>query len=224
MNHRTLFPKSLMTIALMGLLWAPVAHSEPPVIVPVPVSGPLQEAPVHPLSEKMTFEEYEDMNRTLFQGFLYSGIPGGWHFYAGERKTGWILAGTVAAGLGLVIAGASMIEETEDWEESDYGTVDISGQRFERIPVGRTRTGDDVQIEYKLRELNRKREDNGGGALVGLGAAAILGAYIYDFFGGIDVIESKRRKVRYKYGQDLRASVALDPRTGQPRLSMRLSF
>ena len=216
--------QALIVTALLLFMWTPSALADGPTIVPVPLGEVLNEMPLTAVPGQMTFEEYEDMHRGLFQGFLYSGIPGGWHFYAGEEKTGWILAGTVVAGIGMIIAGASLHEETDEWSDSDYETIDVAGQRYEQIPKSSRLVGDDLTTNFELRALEKKYEDNGGGLLIGLGAAAIVGSYLYDFLGGVSVIESKRRRVRYKYGKDMNAGVTFDPRTGQPRLSMQLSF
>ncbi|MBD90768.1 MAG: hypothetical protein CL940_10550 [Deltaproteobacteria bacterium] len=213
-------------VAFLSLLiaWAPSVSADPAVIVPVPIGDTLRETPLHPVPSKMSFEEYEDMNRNVFQGMLYGGIPGGWHFYAGEERTGWILVGTVAAGIGMIIAGASMAEETGEWADSDFQTTDIGDQRYERVPTGSTRVGDEVTTQFELRPLSKEFEDNGHGALIGLGVATLLGSYVYDFLHGITVIERKRQRVRYKYGQGMNAGVTLDPRTGDPRVSVGLRF
>ena len=117
-----------------------------------------------------------------------------------------------------------MSEETDEWSASDYETTDIAGQRYEQIPTHGTLVGGELTTHFQLRALEKKHENGGGGILVGLGAAAILGSYIYDFLDGVSVIESKRRRVRYKYGRELNAGVTVDPRSGEPRLSMKLSF
>lgn len=224
MTQSQLSIRSTLLVLAFLVVWTPGASAEGPVLVPVPMGDVLSEQPLSPVPGKMTFEEYEDMHRGLFQGFLYSGIPGGWHFYAGERKTGWILAGTVVAGIGMVIAGASLSKETDEWSESEFETMDIGEQRYEKVPTGASLVGDELTTNFQLRALERRREDNGAGALVGLGVAAIVGSYLYDALHGVSVIESKRRRVRYKYGQDLSAGVSIDPRSGEPKLSMKLSF
>ena len=47
----------------------------------------LSETPLYPVPQEMTFEEYQDMNRRLSQGFIWSAIPipGVTHYYAGEK-------------------------------------------------------------------------------------------------------------------------------------------
>ncbi len=40
-----------------------------------------------------------------------------------------------------------------------------------------------------------------GGALVGVGVLAIVGAYVWDFYHGVRIIEEKRDKARYKIGK-----------------------
>ena len=215
---------SALVAALLCVMWTPGAHADGAILVPIPIGGALGEKPLDPLSSEMTFEEYQDMNRNIFQGFLYSGIPGGWHFYAGEEKTGWIVAGTVAAGISLIIAGASMAEETGEWASSDFETLDIGDQRYARVPTTSSRVGTERTTNFELRPLEKEYKNDDGGALIGLGIAALVGSYAYDFLHGIHMIETKRQRVRYKYGQKMKAGVSFDPRTGDPRLSMKLSF
>ena len=55
----------------------------------------LNEAPLIPIPQDMTYEEYQDMNRRISTGLMRSAIPvpGMMHFYAGEPTTGkWLLA------------------------------------------------------------------------------------------------------------------------------------
>jgi hypothetical protein len=215
---------SALLAALLFFVWTPGAHADGAVIVPVPIGDVLGESPLNPVSSGMTFEEYQDMHRNLFQGFLYSGIPGGWHFYAGEEKTGWILAGTVVAGIGMIIAGASMAEETGEWASSDYETTELAGQRYARIPTTSSLVGDELTTHFELRPLDKKYKENGSGALIGLGVLALVGSYAYDFLHGVSVIQTKRQRVRFKYGKGMQAGVVIDPRTGEPRVSMKLSF
>ena len=59
---------------------------------------------------------------------------------------------------------------------------------------------------------------------MGLGVAAIVGSYMYDIFHGMRTIEEKRNRVRFKYGDQFKTSLAIDPTTGQPRLTMNLRF
>lgn len=224
MNHLKTRLASALLAALLCFVWTPGVHADGAILVPIPIGDTLGEKPLSPLSSEMTFEEYQDMHRNIFQGFLYSGIPGGWHFYAGEEKTGWILAGTVVAGIGLIIAGASMAEETGEWASSDYQTTDIGDQRYARMPTSSSRIGDEQTINFELRPLEKEYKENGSGALIGLGLAALVGSYAYDFFHGIHIMETKRQRVRFKYGKKMNAGVTFDPRTGEPRLSMKLSF
>ena len=50
----------------------------------------LNEAPLIPIPQDMTYEEYQDMNRRISTGLMRSAIPvpGMMHFYAGEPTTG----------------------------------------------------------------------------------------------------------------------------------------
>ena len=75
----------------------------------------LNEAPLIPIPQDMTYEEYQDMNRRISTGLMRSAIPvpGMMHFYAGEPTTGkWLLA-TGLAGVASMIAGAALWEEGE---------------------------------------------------------------------------------------------------------------
>ena len=81
----------------------------------------LNENPIYPIPEEMTFEEYQDMNRRLGVGLLLAAIPipGTIHNYAGEEKLAkkirWVAAGSVLS----IIVGAISTKEG-DWEESPY--------------------------------------------------------------------------------------------------------
>ena len=164
----------------------------------------LNENPIYPIPEEMTFKEYQDMNRRLGVGLLLAAIPfpGTIHSYAGERKIAkklrWVAAGSVIS----IIIGAISTKEG-DWEESAYETYTLNeGEknelRYEMIPIGSVGT----DIEYKYVELHKSRT---GGAtfLIPLGISVLLVDYLYDYIHGIKIIENKRDKVRFKYGKKL---------------------
>ena len=211
-----------MTVVSLLALSAPSALAQGPSVAQV-VTEPLADAPLLPLPSSMSFEEYEDMNRGLLKAMPYGLFPGGIHFYAKEDTTGWILGGTVALGVVLVIAGASMMEEGQEWQETPHETVDLGDQRFARVPKSQELSLSGTTTHYTLERLE-KEQVGGGGALLGLGVAAIVGSYIYDIFHGMRVIEEKRNRVRFKYGQQLQTSMGIDPTTGEPRVTMRLRF
>ena len=71
-------------------------------------------------------------------------------------------------------------------------------RRYERIPV--TMEGD--IIHYQLKEIHK--QGSRGGGLIALGIAIIVGDFIYDRLKGFQLIEEKRNKVRYKYGQQIK--------------------
>ena len=56
-------------------------------------------------------------------------------------------------------------------------------------------------IQYELKEIY-KQSDSGGG-LFFLGLAILAVDFIYDRFKGLILVEEKRDKVRYKYGQQI---------------------
>ena len=168
----------------------------------------LTETPLYPVPAEMTFEEYQDMNRRLTIGLALTSIPipGIIHNYAGEKKKARRLFMIGAGGLGLMIAGASMMGD-EKWPESDYNTMTLnSGEdneiRYEKIPI--SQVGDD--IEYKLIPMNKQRDGSGGGLII-LGALVLVGDIFYDWLHGWKMIINKRDAVRYKYGQQIQVSV-----------------
>ena len=73
-----------------------------------PAQEDLNEVPLVPLPEGMTWEEYRDMNRRLSVGLALSAIPvpGMMHFYAGEPKTGRRLLTTGLLGAASIVATA----------------------------------------------------------------------------------------------------------------------
>jgi len=144
----------------------------------VPGGDMLTETPLYPVPAEMTFEEYQDMNRRLTIGLALTSIPipGIVHRYAGEKKKARRLFMIGAGGLGLVIAGASMMGE-EEWPESDYNLMILNAGedneiRYEKIPINQF--GDD--IEYKLIPMNKQRDGSGGGLI-------ILGALVFFMVG-----------------------------------------
>jgi hypothetical protein len=165
----------------------------------------LNEAPLVPLPNAMTFQEYRDMNRRLSVGLVLSAIPipGMIHFYAGERKTGKRILGTAVLGAVSIFTGAATAKNG-DFPTSDYDVLILNQgdkdreRRFEKIPLTVTNT----DTTYKLRELSRD-PTGAGSVLIILGAVVIVSDIVYDFVHGIRTIETKRDQVRFKYGKTL---------------------
>jgi len=187
----------------------------------------LTETPLYPVPAEMTFEEFQDMNRRLTIGLALTSIPipGIVHRYAGEKKKARRLFMIGAGGLGLMIAGASMMGE-EKWPESDYNTMTLNfGEdneiRYEKIPI--SQVGDD--IEYKLIPMNKQRDGSGGGLII-LGALVLVGDIFYDWLHGWKMIINKRDAVRYKYGQQIQVSVkpGVNLNTQYAGINFRLFF
>ena len=59
-------------------------------------------------------------------------------------------------------------------------------------------------IHYDLKEIYKQNDGSGGGGLIALGVAVLIGDFIYDRLKGLHLIEKKRNKVRYKYGKELK--------------------
>ncbi len=193
----------------------------------VPGGDMLTETPLYPVPAEMTFEEYQDMNRRLTIGLALTSIPipGIVHRYAGEKKKARRLFMIGAGGLGLVIAGASMMGE-EEWPESDYNLMILNAGedneiRYEKIPINQF--GDD--IEYKLIPMNKQRDGSGGGLII-LGALVLVGDIFYDWLHGWKMIINKRDAVRYKYGQQIQVSVRpeVNLNTQSAGINFRLFF
>ena len=169
-------------------------------------ADPLSETPLHPVPEEMTFEEYEDMNRRLSQALLWSSIPlpGITHYYAGEKRMAKHLFYVGMGGLACIIGGSlSMSEST--WPDYDENIHIIHNEgtenerRYERVPV--SMEGD--IIHYNLKEIYKQNNGSGSG-LIALGFAVLVCDFIFDRLKGLHLIEKKRNKVRYKYGQQLK--------------------
>lgn len=189
----------------------------------------LNEAPLVPLPPDMTFEEYRDMNRRLSVGLVMSAVPvpGMIHFYAGEKRTGWLILGTATLGVVTMVSGAMVLEEG-DFPESDFDLMILNPgdekreRRFEKIPV--EMTGSDTT--YRLNELFRKPSGGTGLTMMLLGGVIIVADIAYDLVHGIKVIEEKRDRVRFKYGQTLSLSMTpeIDFRRQAASLHLALRF
>ena len=191
-------------------------------------ADPLSETPLYPIPSEMTFEEYEDMNRRLSQAFLWSSIPipGITHYYAGEKKIAKRLFYISMAGAACIGAGASSMGEASwpDYNENIYviHNQGTDNERwYERVPV--SMEGD--MIQYQLKEIYKQQDGNGGG-LIFLGLAIIIGDFIYDRIKGLQLVEEKRNRVRYKYGQQIKFTY--DPSfyysVSQNQLGIKFSF
>ena len=188
---------------------------------------PLSETPLFPIPSEMTFDEYQDMNRRLSQAFLWSSIPipGITHHYAGEKKMAKRLFYIGMGGVACVIGGSLSMDEPT-WPEYNENIHIIHNQgtdderRYERIPV--TMEGD--IIHYQLKEIHK--QGSRGGGLIALGIAIIVGDFIYDRLKGFQLIEEKRNKVRYKYGQQIKFTYKpnFNYSDGQSELGMKLNF
>ena len=188
---------------------------------------PLSETPLFPIPSEMTFDEYQDMNRRLSQAFLWSSIPipGITHHYAGEKKMAKRLFYIGMGGVACIIGGSLSMDEPT-WPEYNENIHIIHNQgtdderRYERIPV--TMEGD--IIHYELKEIHK--QGSRGGGLIALGIAIIVGDFIYDRLKGFQLIEEKRNKVRYKYGQQIKFTYKPNfyYSDGQSELGIKLNF
>ena len=97
---------------------------------------------------------------------------------------------------------------------------------FEKIPtsVHISESGEEL-IHYNLKEI-QKESAGGGGFLVLTGIAIILGDLVYDRIVGLRLIEQKRDKVRFKYGQNLNLSFhpRISPIKNGIGLSLKFNF
>ena len=189
---------------------------------------PLSETPLYPIPSEMTYEEYGDMNRRLSQAFLWSAVPvpGSTHYYAGERTIAKRLFYIGIGGFALFIGGVMANGDVKwpDYDENNHiihnnGSDDE--RRYKKIP---TSMNGDI-INYDLQEIYKEGSGNGG-IFMALGAIILLGDFVYDRLKGINLVEEKRNKIRYKYGQKI--EVSFRPTSyysnGNNQISMKLNF
>ncbi len=207
----------------LGMVVLALALVAPSSAVAQGTGDVLNEAPLMPIPQDMTYEEYQDMNRRISTGLMRSAIPvpGMMHFYAGEPTTGkWLLA-TGLAGVAAIVAGAALGENEGDFPDTDFDVLVLNAgkdneRRYEKIPVSL----EGETPKYRLQEFHRDRGI--GVPLVALGVITIAGSMIYDFLHGIQVIETKRDRVRYKYGKRLKLQAAA--RAGTPSVALSYAF
>ena len=169
------------------------------------------------------------MNRRLSVGLALSAIPvpGMIHFYAGEPKTGRRLLATGLLGAASIAAGAVLLGEG-DFPKSDFEVLMLNAgdkdreRRYEKIPV----EIDGETTQYRLREQKREPDFLPGGPLILLGALTLAADFVYDFVHGIQTIEEKRDRVRFKYGKrlDLSVGTRTGPEAGAPGIALSYAF
>lgn len=187
----------------------------------------LNESPLAPVPQQMSYEEYRDMNRRLTIGLMLQAVPvpGMMHFYAGEAKTGKRLLKTSLLGVASIVAGAILMDEG-DFPATDFEVMVLNAgdkdkeRRYRKIPV---KVEGEV-THYRLRELKRDGEFMPGGPLILLGVLTIVHNFVYDFVHGIQVIEDKRDRVRFKYGQQLKLQLGARTESGSPQTTLALSY
>ena len=196
------------------------------------IADPLSETPLYPIPKEMSFEEYQDMNRRMSQALLWSSIPipGITHYYAGDVKKAKKLFYIGLGGFVCITVGALSLEDAEWPKNKDNYFIQNMGQDnerwFEKIPtsVHISESGEEL-IHYNLKEI-QKKSAGGGGFLMLTGIAIILGDLVYDRIVGLRLIEQKRDKVRFKYGQNLNLSLhpSISPIKNGIGLSLKFNF
>lgn len=187
----------------------------------------LNESPLTPIPEEMTFEEYRDMNRRLTIGIALTSIPlpGLIHDYAGEKKTAKRIRRVALGSIGLIIAGIAMADEDKgEWEETIYN-VYVVGEgddemRYEMIPTYMT----DENVHYDLKPLKREGGGGTGGLIAVLGFGLLIADVIYDVYHGARIIEEKRDAVRFKYGKKLKFSYAPEMNLQNNFAGLKMSY
>ena len=196
------------------------------------IADPLSETPLYPIPKEMSFEEYQDMNRRMSQALLWSSIPipGITHYYAGDVKKAKKLFYIGLGGFVCITVGALSLEDAEWPKNKDNYFIQNMGQDnerwFEKIPtsVHISESGEEL-IHYNLKEI-QKESAGGGGVLMLTGIAIILGDLVYDRIVGLRLVEQKRDKVRFKYGQNLNLSLhpSISPIKNGIGLSLKFNF
>ena len=187
----------------------------------------LNESPLAPIPQEMSYEEYRAMNRRLTVGLALKAIPvpGMLHFYAGDSKTGKRLLTTSLLGVASIMAGAILVGEG-DFPSTDFEVMVLNAgdkdeeRRYEKIPVRL----EGEATHYRLRELERDGDLGIGGPLIALGVAVIVYDFVYDFVHGVRVIEEKRDRVRFKYGQQLKLQMSMRGDRGAPSPGLALNY
>lgn len=224
-ERMNLMARSVLLIAMMATCFAA------PTTVRAQMWGEsLNEAPLTPIPEGMTFEEYRDMNRRLSVGLALRivPVPGIMHYYAGEPKIARRLWRRSLIGVAAIVAGAVMSDSDDnDFPKSDFDVLILNEgnrkreRRYEKIPV----EIEDGATQFRLREIDRKGDFMPGGPLIIAGAATIAYSMIYDFYKGIRVIEDKRDRVRHKYGRQLGLQMsARNGRSLAPGVALTYTF
>lgn len=209
---------------VMGALYLTSLSPMNPLLAQTVGGDVLNETPLYAIPEGMTFEEYRDMNRRLTVGLALAAvpIPGMIHFYAGEKKTGWLILGSAALGVTSLISGIATIDQG-DFPDTDFDVLILNPgdkdreRRFEQIPFEK----ENGVTTYRFRELHRQPSD-GGIALIAAGVAILVIDIAFDFIHGIRKIEEKRDRVRYKYGRQLR--FGFNPRIEPNRKSVGMQL
>ena len=175
-------------------------------------------------------KEYQDMNRRMSQALLWSSIPipGITHYYAGDIKKAKKLFYIGLGGFVCITVGALSLEDAEWPKNKDNYFIQNMGQDnerwFEKIPtsVHISESGEEL-IHYNLKEI-QKESSGGGKILIFTGLAIILGDFAFDRIVGLRLIEQKRDKVRYKYGQKLDFSFAKGFLPYKQQIGFKLNF
>ena len=196
------------------------------------IADPLSETPLYPIPKEMSFEEYQDMNRRMSQALLWSSIPipGITHYYACDVKKAKKLFYIGLGGFVCITVGALSLEDAEWPKNTDNYFIQNMGQEnerwFEKIPTSLhiSDSGEEL-IHYNLKEIQKERA-GGSGFLMLTGIAIILGDLVYDRIVGLRLIEQKRDKVRFKYGQNLNLSFhpLISPVRSGIGLSLKFNF
>jgi len=188
----------------------------------------LNESPLTPIPEEMTFEEYRDMNRRLTLGLLLTAfpVPGLIHDYANEKKTAKRIRRIALGSVGLIIVGGSMAKDDEgDWPKSNY-QIHIENEdednetRYEIIPTGM----EGSTVTYDLKPLYRESSDGTGGFIALLGIGLLIADIAYDVYHGAMIIEQKRDAVRYKYGKQMNFSFGTEMNLKNKYTGIKISY
>ena len=188
----------------------------------------LNEAPLTPIPEEMTFEEYRDMNRRLPMGLLLTAfpVPGLIHDYANEKKTAKRIRRIALGSVGLIIVGGSMAKDDEgDWPKSNYQVhIESEGEdnetRYEMIPTGM----EGSTVSYDLKPLYRESSDGTGGFIALLGIGLLIADIAYDVYHGAMIIEEKRDAVRHKYGKQMNFSFGTEMNLKNKYTGIKISY
>ena len=159
----------------------------------------------------------------MSQAFLYQV----YHYYAGDIKAKKLFY--IGLGGFVCITVGALSFRNAEWLKTKIiilFKIWVKEMKGGLVPtsVHISESGEEL-IHYNLKEI-QKESVGRGGFLMLAGIAIILGDLVYDRIVGLRLIEQKRDKVRFKYGQNLNFTFhpRISPMKNGIGLSLKFNF